>query len=254
MKTLIVQSYRDHDVPGWIERCLVSVRNWARSKGYDYRLTGDEIFALCGDDYLAAVGDNMRSITNLCRLELIKLILAEEGYDRVIWMDADIFVFAPDRLDFAPGTRIAMPLETWLWHADGEWKVRRTLNNCVVVCPKGDPDIDLFVQATRHRARHHPVTHNHELGVHLIRGMYEFLRFELLTNVGMFSNEFLIALVEGDQAAIRLQALEHQTPVYAANICASDHLWPTVPEAQAHAAMDLLERTGGDVVNSYLGA
>src|SRR5580658_8048741 len=94
-RILIVQSYRTHDVPSWISRCLASVQAWALAKGYDYRLTDDSAFLLCGADYLARVGDNKRSITNLCRLELIKLALAE-GYDRAIWMDADIQVFAPD--------------------------------------------------------------------------------------------------------------------------------------------------------------
>ena len=108
MKTLIIQSYRVQAVPAWIARCLTSVRAWAQTKGYDHWLTDDRVFALCGGEYLAKVGDNPRSITNLCRLELIKEALAE-GYDRAIWMDADVLVFAPQQLDFAAAERISFP-------------------------------------------------------------------------------------------------------------------------------------------------
>jgi hypothetical protein len=251
MKTLIIQSYRTHDVPSWIIRCLASVRVWTLARDYDYRMTDDGAFALCGADYLAKVGDNKRSITNLCRLELIKGALAE-GYDRAIWMDADILVFAPDRLDFAPTARISFPRETWLYPDKGGWRAKQTLNNCVVVCPQGDSDLDLIIEATRHRARHHPVTHNHQVGVELIRGLHRFLQFPLLSNVGMFSNHVLAALAENRKRAIGNQAAYHGTPVYAANICASDNVSPMVPEAKAHLAMDVLERTHGDVVNGRL--
>jgi hypothetical protein len=251
MKTLIVQSYRTHGVPSWIARCLASVQAWARSRGHDYRLTDDSAFALCGEDYLAKVGDNKRSITNLCRLELIKSALAE-GYDQAIWMDADILAFAPDRLDFEASERISFPRETWLAPGNGGWVTVPTINNCVVICPRGDPDLDLIIQATRHVARHHPITHNFQVGVDLIRGLNQFLGFPLLANVGMFSNHALVALAQDNEALVRQQAVSHGTPVYAANLCASDHLSPVVPERLAHIAMDRLEKTAGDVVNGYL--
>jgi hypothetical protein len=253
MKTLIIQSYRTQSVPAWISRCLASVRAWAQAKGYDHWLTDDRAFALCGDDYLAKVGDNPRSITNLCRLELIKRALAS-GYDRAIWMDADILVFAPQQLDFAAAERISFPHETWLWRNGRGWGFSRTLNNCVVVCPKGDPDLDLIIQATRHRALHHPVTINRQVGVDLIRGLHQFLQFPLLSNVGMLSNHGVTALAQNHEQLIRQQALYHQTPIYAANLCASDHLSPAVPEALTHVAMDILEQTAGDVINRHLPA
>ena len=253
MTTLIIQSYRTHDIPSWIARCLASVRAWSSAKAYDYLLTDDDAFALCGEEYLAKVGDNKRSITNLCRLELIRRAL-DDGYDRAIWMDADIFVFAAGQLDFATPDRISFPRETWLRPENGGTNVVLTLNNCVIVCPRGDPDLDLIIEATRHRARHHAVTHNFQVGVHLIRGLHRFLDFPLLSNVGMFSNYALGALAQNNKPLIEVQARYHGTPVYAANICASDHQAPVVPEAVAHAAMDILERTAGEVVNSHLPA
>lgn len=253
MKTVIIQSYRTEQVPSWIVRCLASVEAWARSRGYDYILTDDHAFALCGADYLAAVGDNKRSITNLCRLELIKRALAD-GYERAIWMDADVLVFAPDRLDFELSQRIAFPRETWLYPVEGGWGVLQTMNNCVVACPRHDPDLEFIIQATRHRARHHPIEHNQQLGVQVIRGLHQFLQFPLLPNVGMFSNCVVMALALNKETLLAHQATQHGTPVYAANLSVSDDYLPVVPEAQKHLAMDILERTAGDIINARLSA
>jgi hypothetical protein len=251
MKTLIIQSFRRRDIPSWIARCLASVEAWARTKDYDYRLTDDTAFALCGEDYLASVGDNKRSITNLCRLELIKGALSE-GYDRAVWLDADVLVFAPDRLDWPYTRRICFARETWVAPVKDGWQVKQTLNNCVVLCPRGDPDLDFIIHATRHRARYHPVQHNFMVGVELIRGLHRFMQFPLLTNVGMLSNFFIMALAEKRMDVVGLQATYHGAPIHAANICASDHLSPPVPEAKAHLAMDLLEQTAGDIINGRL--
>ena len=86
MKTLVVQSYRTVDVPVWIGRCLASVKAWSALRGYDYRFADDSSFALCGAEYLARVGDNKRSITNLSRLELIRRA-HDEGYDLAVGPD-----------------------------------------------------------------------------------------------------------------------------------------------------------------------
>jgi hypothetical protein len=251
LKTLIIQSYRTHDVPSWIERCLASVRAWARDRGHDYRLTDDSVFALCGEAYLAKVGDNKLPISDLFRLELIRNALAE-GYDQAIWMDADILVFAPDRLAFEPAARISFPPEVWLFQMDGRWAVTKAINTCVVACPRGDPDLDLIIQTIRHKARHHEITHPFQVGVDLIRGMHHFLQFPILPNIGMFSSWALKALAANDEEAIAHQAAHHETPIYAANLCASDHVLPVTSEAQAHAAIDVLERTAGGVVNKHL--
>ena len=253
MKTLIIQSYRRHDVPAWIDRCLLSVRAWAASSGHDYLLTDDSAFDLCGPDYLAKVGDNPRSKTNLCRLELIARAHAD-GYDRAIWMDADIFVFAPKRLVFEPADGIVFSRETWLWPKGEGWEIIKTLNNCVVASPSGDKDLGFIIGAIRHVAAHHPIDHNFRVGVDLIRGLHRFMHFDLTSSVGMFSNHTVVAIAHGREGLLRLQAIHHQAPVYAANLCASDHMTPVVPERDAHQAMDILQATRGEVINGHLGA
>ncbi|HEY5106494.1 MAG TPA: hypothetical protein VII73_06945 [Caulobacteraceae bacterium] len=239
-------------MPSWIARCLASVQAWTRASGHDYLLTDDSAFELCGADYLAKAGANPRTKTNLARLELIARAHAQ-GYDQVVWMDADIFVFNPAELAFGVANRITFARETWLApRGDGSWEATKTQNNCVVVCPSGDKDLALIIQTIRHVAAHHPINHNFRVGVHLIRGLHHFLHFPLVTNVGMFSNHAVLAVAQDQKQLLKAQAVHHGTPVHAANLCASDHLNPVVPEAEAHRAMDILETTRGRVINSWL--
>lgn len=251
MKTVIIQSYRTHDVPSWIARCLESVEGWAAARGYDRWLTDDGAFALCGDEYLAKVGDNKRSITNLCRLELIRRAHAE-GYERAIWIDADVFVFDPARLDFPVSDRLVFAREAWVAYNKEGWYAISTFNNCVVVSRPGDPDLDLIIATIRHVARHHPIRSNFQLGVELLRGLDRFLYFELMTEVGMLSNFVVMAIARNVTDTLKLQATKHGMPIYAANLSASEHLVPVVPEAATHRAMDILEATQGGVINDWL--
>src|SRR5271156_1012971 len=129
MKTIILQSFRTSNVPVWMQRCMASVRAWAELHGYDYEFMDDRIFDLCGADYLAQVGDNKRSITNLARLELIRLRLSG-AYERAVWLDADPSVFAPAgfRVDIDTGSASAR--EVWVTRDEaGRTFVRHGVHN-----------------------------------------------------------------------------------------------------------------------------
>jgi hypothetical protein len=60
------------------------------------------------------------------------------------------------------------------------------------------------------------------------------------------------ALAQDLEQAISHQARSHGTPIYAANLSASDHVSPVVPKAMTDRAMDILEETAGEVINRHL--
>ena len=97
--SIVIQTFRNHNIPRWIQRCLDSVRKWAELQKYDYWLAGDEFYDLCGPEYLRRGDKNPQAITNLARLVATRQRL-DDGYGQVIWMDADIFVFDPAKLVF----------------------------------------------------------------------------------------------------------------------------------------------------------
>jgi len=92
--TLVIQSYRAHDVPDWLRRCLTSVRAWADSRGFAYRFLGDELFDPLPARLQLRAAHLPAMRADLGRLHAIAAALAE-GYHRAVWVDADVLVFAP---------------------------------------------------------------------------------------------------------------------------------------------------------------
>lgn len=252
MKTIVLQSYRTQNVPDWIARCLASAQAWTKQSGYDYRFVDDRIFDLCGSEYLARVGDNKRSITNLARLELTRIVL-DEGYNRAIWLDADIFVFAPDALSIDVTTRYAFSKEAWITvDAAGNVACTRSINNAAFVFMRGEPDLGFLISAIRHVALHRDLKTNYQVGVFLLTGLEQTLDFTLLRTVGMLSPFMLRAIVDDNVPLLRRQAVEFGDPIFAANLCLA--LAGDNSEATIAAAMDKLEATRGNVLNQYVPA
>jgi hypothetical protein len=230
----------------------VSVQSWSKDQGFDYQLTGDESFRLCGEDYLAAVGDNVRSITNLLRLLLVREA-HQEGCDRAIWIDADIFIFAPEKLRIALDSRYGFAREVWIAPLrDGYWKAQTGVNNSVFACMKDEPDLEWLIHTLRHVARHRRIKTNYQVGGDIIKGMRTSLDFQVLEHIGMFSPAVVLSLAKEWEAPVRAQARYHGAPVYAANLCAGAQYDSVVNAEDALAAVDALERTHGEIVNRWM--
>ena len=250
MRTLVIQSFRTETVPPPIERCMASVRDWAKLNGYDYEFRGDELFEVCGADYLACAGDNKRTITNLARLEWIRSSLAD-GYDRAIWLDADIFIFDQARFSLDIQEDYAFSKETIVWWAGGPM-VSHATHNAALVFAGHHPDLDVIIKLIRHIAATRPLKDNFQVGVKLLTGLHAGLSFPLLTNVGMFSPDTIHSIARQRPTLSRILAKEHGFPIYAANIAMTNY--DQAEHRDLGRAMDILEATGGRVINRYLGA
>jgi hypothetical protein len=255
--TIVIQTFRDHDRPAWIQRCLDSVRKWAESHGHDYALAGDEFYDLCGPDYLARGDKNPRAITNLARLVATRQRL-DAGYRQVIWMDADTFVFDPKRLAFdfsakSLGVGYAFGREVWLWRdpTAGPQVSGPMAHNAATYFTDAAVDLDMLIGLIRHIDAHRQIVSNYQVGVKLLRGLQYSLMFPTFSHVAIFSPELLQALAdEGDgEDAMRLYGQTYRYRACAANLCLSiqepsqqDMLW---------RAMDRLEVGEGEAINKY---
>ncbi len=249
MKTIVLQTFRTDHIPEWLRRCLASVRGWALAQGYEYAFRGDEMFALCGDAYLRAAGGDKRTITNLVRLEWIRASLAA-GYDRAIWLDADTFVFDPDRFDLDVRNGYACAKEAWVYLRAGRPMVLHGIHNAALVFAGHHPDLDRMIDLVRYVAATRPIEESLQVGVRLLTGLHAGFRFPLLTQVGMLGPDMVRSLARGSRSLPRHFARENGAPIRAANLCWShrDGLHAGIIDQ----AMQRLEQSSGDVINRFL--
>ena len=111
--TLIIQSHRNPLPFEWLEACLESVRQWSQQNQFDYRFLDDtELFACVPDCLLEKTRKQKIIATDLGRLRLLQQGLSE-GYQTVIWCDADFLIFNPDKF-ILPKSDYALGREVWV--------------------------------------------------------------------------------------------------------------------------------------------
>jgi hypothetical protein len=191
--TVVIQTFHHHSIPAWIQRCLDSVRKWAGLHGHDYSLAGDEFYDLCGPKYLARGSKNPQAITNLARLVATRNHL-DASYQRVIWMDADTFVFDPAKLvfDFSAESLTAgyaFGREVWLYRdAAGVLHAEAPVaHNAATFFTPGAVDLDMLITLIRHIDAKRQIVSNYQVGVRLLRGLQYSLMFPTFSHVSVFS-------------------------------------------------------------------
>jgi hypothetical protein len=253
--TVVIQAFRNRTIPAWIQRCLDSVQKWAGLHAHDYSLAGDEFYNLCGPEYLARGSKNPRAITNLARLVATRQRL-DAGYKRVIWMDADTFVFDPASLVFdfpAEGltTGYAFGREVWLdRNLTGAFHVTRPgPHNGATFFTQAAVDLDMLISLIRHIDAKRQIVSNFQVGVRLLRGLQYSLMFPTFSHVGVFSPVLLHALAECDESVLGFYGQAYRYQAFAAN------LWLSLQEQGTEdvlwRAMDNLEAGAGEVINKY---
>jgi hypothetical protein len=253
--TIVIQTFRKHTIPAWIQRCLDSVQKWAALHEHDYSLAGDEFYDLCGPEYLARGSKNPQAITNLARLVATRQRL-DAGYQRVIWMDADVFVFDSARLVFdfpaeSLTTGYAFGRETWLDRdAAGVIRVSSPLaHNAATFFTQDAVDLDMLITLIRHIDAKRQLVSNFQVGTPLLRGLQYSLMFPTFSHVGMFSPLLLRALADRDERILRFYGRAYRYQACAGNLCHS--AGRQVTEDEIWRAMDQLELAAGDAINKY---
>jgi hypothetical protein len=255
LDTIVIQTFRNHTIPAWIQRCLDSVKKWAALHEHDYSLAGDEFYDLCGPEYLGRASKNPQAITNLARLVATRQQLAA-GYQRVIWMDADVFVFDPAKLvfDFPAEwltTGYAYGREVWLFRnpAGVTHVTPPRAHNAATFFTQGAIDLDMLITLIRHIDAKRQIVSNYQIGVSLLRGLQYSLMFPTFSHVGVFSPALLRALAERDEKVLRFYGRACRYQTCAANLGLS--LQDEVTEDVLWRAMDHLEAGAGDAINRY---
>ena len=219
MKTLVFQSYRDVDVPPALARAMATVRDWARSRACDYERLDDRFFDVLPAWYRERVGANKLVLANLARLLVARRALAE-GYDRAIWLDADVVVFAPDAFVVAPEAGFALSRETWVERRGAGLVAEFKVNNAVCAFDRGNAFLDYAIHAHEALVRDRPErVFRFGTSTALLTTLHMASPLPLLHSVAVLSPAMLHELAgAGDGPALRELVARHGAPMHAANL------------------------------------
>ncbi len=248
-RVLVLQSAQD-SIPHWQQRCLTSVHAWALAQGYDYRLLDDELFAEVPDWYLAKVGGRMAIAADLGRLQWAQRLL-QEGYDWVLWFDADTLIFAPDQLTLTLQEDCLFGQEHWVQPKSPDsrqWQVRKNIHNAFAGFPKDCVVLPFLIKLILSMMGRVDPAHiaPQMMGPKLLSTLHNLADFDFLPEVGALSPAVLLDLQREPEStgplAVMCQA--QPKPLVAANLCASlvDRLNPdpSMAQQQIDKAIDRL--------------
>lgn len=256
MKTVVYQSYRTENVPGWIAACMESVQAWAAASGFDYRFMDDSFLDLAPAWFRERCAGEICPVTDLARLVMARDLLAE-GYERTVWVDADVLVFAPELMNVDTPTGCAFCFELWPWlDANGQLQCERKVNNSISVFTRGNHQLEFLIDACQRIASSKSHVDKLALGTTLLTGLAWLMPLRVLDNIGMFSPLLIQGIASGQEQWTAAYAAQLSNPLAAANMCNSlvglhvhGH---TATEAACEAVVETCLRTRGQVVNRHI--
>jgi len=222
MKTIVYQSFRTSGVPVWVSTCLSSVESWAAGQGYAYRFYDDEIFQRVPSWVMEKAGEHLQIATDLGRLILAKELLAE-GFERVVWIDADILVFDPKGLNLAVDQQYAFGREVWVQPVNGDRiKAYKNVHNAILAFCRNNSFLEFYIHSCLSilgRASGPLVPQI--IGTKYLTALHNIVGFKLIDEVGMASPLVVRDIASGGGAALDLLLKQSPADLCALNLCTS---------------------------------
>jgi hypothetical protein len=221
MRTLVLQSCSDNQRASWIKECLRSVASWAEAKTYTYRFIDDELFTVVPDWYMRKVGNKLPIAADYARLVFMQKALAE-GFEQVIWLDADLLVF-DQTLAFDFTGSCAFGHEVWIQGRDGKLEARTNVHNAVCVFRQGCVILPFLLHTVLSLMKKVDPAHlaPQFVGPKLLNALHPLCNFTLLPQVGALSPLVVADICNGSTKALDLLRLKSTVPLLAVNLCAS---------------------------------
>jgi len=222
MTTVVIQSFHPLPWPKPITSCINSVKQWSQMNGYRYIFTGDEIADLLPVEYRKKCFGRWPMMTDLARLLLAKKYLIE-GASKVVWVDADVLIFAPTLFSLGNFNGLAVGREIWVSSAGtNKWKKRRHVHNAVLAFLPETPTLDFLIYATtRIGERINQPASPQLTGPKLLSTLHNLVEFPVLEGAGMLSPWVMADLINGGGPALALHLASIEKPMTSVNLCHS---------------------------------
>jgi len=236
---------------------MESVRSWADAQRFDYRFIDDRFFDYVPDWYRRSAGTNVQVIANLARLLVARELLAA-GYERTIWIDADILVFDAEAFRIEVTSDFAFCHEVWVSTGWGAMVKQVGVNNSVSVFVRGNSFLDFCIWAHEDLVRRGTQILAHGTTTRLLTALYQAVPFPLLTNVGVLSPMVAQDVRGGANRRAREYAALHGAPIEAINLggslCGKVLDGGVLGNDDYDAIVDMIERTRGAMFRSDTSA
>lgn len=259
-KTIVLQAYDAPFVPDWIKRCLDSVRLWCAEQSFAYEFLSEGFFLRSPVWFRDRCGTERGPVTDLSRLLLMQ-DLFDQGYEKVIWIDADVLVFNPSMLKVkvARGLLAIYEMTLGVQH-DGSVSVTGpTVNGAIMGARRNDPVFGFYRHAAAEVVR---TFRGNEVprtiaGPSLLTEIARIVPIECLTTVGLFTPAMLVDIADSNDRLARLYMEKFGFQVAAANLC---HFFRSNLDSTAQnqfdavmlKAIDRLIASKGDCINRFL--
>jgi len=215
-KTLVYQSFRTHNIPSWLTTCMTSVQNWAATQGYEYQFIDDSFFQVVPTWFADSVERQRHIMSDLARLEFADQYL-NSGWDKVIWMDADLYIPHPSRFIIPNTSNFWLTAELWVDAENRQPSFSKRVNNAILVFNKENFFLkyyrDACIKIIKHKKA--PMAHT-EIGTKFLTGISHLL--PQLKGVSLFSPFLLYSFYNKDQDLINSYLKKLESPIYAANM------------------------------------
>ncbi len=220
MRTVVYQSYRTFDVPDIIAKCLATVREWASDSGYEYRFFDDVLFDKVPEWFKEKARYDKLPMSDLGRLIIARELL-EAGFDRVVWVDADVFVLSPKQFILPEETTFVCK-EAWVDRGPaGQPMAVRKVNNAVMGFGIGDPTLEFLIQSVLRHAEATRTIAKIEFGPELLTHLDKYAHFPRIQNVALVSPLVMMDIFKGGGPWWNIYAQEMGRQFAAINLCGS---------------------------------
>jgi hypothetical protein len=221
LKTLVLQSHGQPLPYVWIEFCLDSVSHWSALNSFDYRFIGDELFDSVPAPILEKTKTQKVIATDLARLHILQESL-RQGYQTVIWCDADFLIFDPEEF-VLPDASYALGREVWVQvDANNRLRAYSKVHNAFLMFRAGNNFLDFYAEtAERLLNLNSGQMPPQYIGPKLLTALHNIAACPVMETAAMLSPLVIKDLIKGKGAALELFRRKSPVQARAANLSSS---------------------------------
>ncbi len=205
----------------WLQICMDSVREWAASKKFDYRFMGDELFDPLDAETLQQTRRQIVVATDLARLFHVQQALVQ-GYQTVIWCDADFLIFHPQGFDPVSAS-YALGREVWVQNDQkGRLKSYVRVHNAFLLFRRDNPFLAFYLDTAQRLVKLNTGRMPPQfIGPKLLSALHNICHCPVQETAGMLSPLLIQGMLHDKPAPVDLFNKHSPQSPAAANLCAS---------------------------------